>query len=334
MGHLIREVDLASDAELRAFHDVYVRAETQDGRPWTHPMALAELVQELREPAPTEWYEGFVALDGDRVVGVLRLGYFEGSDLDKIWLEVYVDPAERRKRVGTALVDRALERAREQGRPTVITDTTYAWEQREDAPARRFIEGLGFSLANLEILRTLQLPVADALLEEMEADAAPHHEGYQLLTYTGEMPEELQQSWCDVVNRLAVDAPGGDIAWDISASTPATYREGTTRLAQVGRTRLGALALQDGQVVAETHIVVTEDDPEAEQWSTIVAPQHRGHRLGAVVKVANLRLLRAVRPDVTRVVTQNAETNAFMVSINERLGFQITALCPEFVRRL
>jgi len=334
MGHLIREVDLASDAELRALHEVYVRAETQDGRPWTHPMPLEETVQELREPAMHEWYEGFVALDGDRVVGVLRVGYFEGADLDKVWLETYVDPRERRHGIGTALVERALDRAVEQGRPTVVADTTYSFEQRDDAPALRFMERLGFTVANVEVMRTLQVPVADALLDEMATGAAAHHDGYDLFTYTGVMPEELQQDWCDLVNRLAVDAPTGDIAWDVSASTPESYRDGCARLAQVGRTRLGALALRDGRVVGDTHIVVAEGDTEAEQWSTIVAPEHRGHRLGAAVKVANLRLLAEVRPDVTRVVTQNAETNAFMVSINERLGFELTALCPEFLRRL
>jgi hypothetical protein len=34
------------------------------------------------------------------------------------------------------------------------------------------------------------------------------------------------------------------------------------------------------------------------------------------------------------VHTQNAETNAWMVSINERLGFEPVAVCPEFLREL
>ncbi len=32
--------------------------------------------------------------------------------------------------------------------------------------------------------------------------------------------------------------------------------------------------------------------------------------------------------------TENAETNEFMVSINERLGFEVVAVSPSFVRRL
>lgn len=330
----VRDVDLGDDAELRAFHDVYVRAETQDGRPWTHPESYEELVLTLREPRMTERYDGYVALDGDRVVGVMTLGHFVRDNLDKAWLNVHVDPAERRRGVGTALVEHGVERARQQGRSTVLMDTSYDFALRDDAPAVHFARGLGFSLALTEVLRTLPLPVPDVLLDEVAREAAERHAGYELVSYAGSMPEELQPSWCEVVNRLSVDAPGGDVEWEVSAATPESYREGTRRLESIGRRRLGSLAVKDGRVVAETHIVVTEGDPEAEQWSTIVAPEHRGHRLGAAVKVANLRQLQALRPDCTHVTTQNAETNAFMVSINERLDFKPTALCPEFVRRL
>jgi hypothetical protein len=67
---------------------------------------------------------------------------------------------------------------------------------------------------------------------------------------------------------------------------------------------------------------------------TLVRRDHRGHRLGAAVKVANLEALHRDRPDVTEVHTQNAETNRWMVSINERLDFEPVGVCPEFLRNL
>ena len=54
---------------------------------------------------------------------------------------------------------------------------------------------------------------------------------------------------------------------------------------------------------------------------TLVRRDHRGHRLGTAVKIANLRALQQARPEATEVKTQNAETNAWMVGINVRLGF-------------
>lgn len=334
MAPQIRDLDLASDDEVRAAYDVHVRAETLDGRPWTHPESYDAWALGVREPRITEFYESYVALEDDRVVGVATQGFWTMSDLDKSWLNVYVDPERRRRGVGSALVEHGTARARARGRTEVMMDSTSPAEQRDQGPAYLFAKRNGFLLANTEILRTLRIPVDGALLDEVAADAATHHASYEIVSYAGSMAEELQQSWCDVVNRLSVDAPTGETEWEVSAITPASYREGSSRLESTGRRRLGSLAVLDGVVVAETHIVVTDDDPRAEQWSTIVAPAHRGHRLGAAVKVANLRQLQRLRPDVVEVSTQNAETNGFMVSINERLGFELTALCPEFFRRL
>jgi GNAT superfamily N-acetyltransferase len=60
----------------------------------------------------------------------------------------------------------------------------------------------------------------------------------------------------------------------------------------------------------------------AEQWDTIVAPEHRGHRLGTLIKVANLEYARAQRPEVRVVDTVNADSNPYMVAINEAMGFR------------
>ena len=75
-------------------------------------------------------------------------------------------------------------------------------------------------------------------------------------------------------------------------------------------------------MVAYTDIAVTVHESErAYQWGTLVRTDHRGHRLGLAVKVANLRLLQETHPQITTVVTFNADVNAPMVAVNERLGF-------------
>ena len=59
----------------------------------------------------------------------------------------------------------------------------------------------------------------------------------------------------------------------------------------------------------------------AEQDDTLVAAGHRGHRLGMLVKIANLRRL-AELPRVERVTTFNAAENEHMLAINVALGFR------------
>jgi len=64
------------------------------------------------------------------------------------------------------------------------------------------------------------------------------------------------------------------------------------------------------------------ESERAYQWGTLVSPAHRGHRLGLAIKVANLRLLQRTHPQITTVVTYNADVNAHMVAVNERLGYR------------
>jgi RimJ/RimL family protein N-acetyltransferase len=90
-----------------------------------------------------------------------------------------------------------------------------------------------------------------------------------------------------------------------------------------------------GAVVAYTDIATTVHEPDrAYQWGTLVRRDARGHRLGLAVKVANLRLLQDSCPELRRLTTYNAEVNARMVEVNDRLGFVPVARLGEFQKRL
>jgi GNAT superfamily N-acetyltransferase len=67
-------------------------------------------------------------------------------------------------------------------------------------------------------------------------------------------------------------------------------------------------------VPAETERAVGQED-------TLVLREHRGHRLGMLLKVANLAYLHEVLPGHPSVVTFNAEENRHMLQVNEDLGF-------------
>ena len=75
--------------------------------------------------------------------------------------------------------------------------------------------------------------------------------------------------------------------------------------------------------MAYTDIAVTVHESErGYQWGTLVRPDHRGHRLGLAVKVANLRVVQETQRQLTTLVTFNADVNAPMVAVNEVLGFR------------
>ena len=151
------------------------------------------------------------------------------------------------------------------------------------------------------------------------------------------MPDDLVESLCVLLGQLAVDAPTGEVDFEEEAMTPERYAENLATVRAMGRERYETLALTpDRLVVAQSTLAVPVQSASTVvfQWGTFVHREHRGHRLGLATKAVNLRAAQAARDDLTLVTTQNAETNGYMISINERLGFEPVEVSTEFVKRL
>ncbi|MGO4341574.1 GNAT family N-acetyltransferase [Pedococcus sp. 2YAF34] len=320
---VVRTLAVHDDAEVAAAH-VAVTASRNFQRPWAKRLSLRELTVDLRDESTVERLEPWVALVDGEVAG-LALQWFPLLDNTRFcWVEVDVHPRLRGRGAGSALVERVVDRTREEGRTTVLAETHVPDGARVDHPHVRFAERHGFTYANTEIRRILDLPVDPARLEQLAATAATRHGSYRVESYVGRLPEELVASYCDCSNQLAVDAPTGDVDFEEESLSPETYAENLDRMTRQGRTMVHTVALApSGEVVAYNDLVVSADDPhDVSQWGTLVRREHRGRRLGMAVKVRGLQELARVTPAAQRVQTCNAEQNDQMVGINVELGFR------------
>ena len=327
-------LDPYDDAQMRRFHEISWRAEKEDGRPWNSFWTFQEMAGMLREPTDDQRMDCLCLYDGQQMVAA---GFAEMSlldNLDKAWVFVAVEPELRGRGFGSMLMDALLEAARRNDRTQVTGMLAVPFEERHSSGLLRFMDKHGFRLANTEIMRILRLPMPAGLLEEVRRASAPYHEDYQISTFVDAVPDEYLASYCYLRNQLALDAPTGDIDFEAEALTPEIIRQRFDRNRRSGRTTYFSLAIRDGEAVAHSDLAVPPTGTESHQLGTLVRRDHRGHRLGAAVKVANLEALQRDRPDITEVHTGNAETNRWMVSINERLGFERVAVCPELLREL
>jgi len=117
----------------------------------------------------------------------------------------------------------------------------------------------------------------------------------------------------------------------------ARVRHVENRWKQAGLDSLVASArhLGTGQLAAYSVLQVSDGKPWlANQDDTLVASHHRGHRLGMLVKILNIRRLLRSYPGVERIVTFNAAENDHMLSINVALGFRPAGYDGEWQKTL
>jgi GNAT superfamily N-acetyltransferase len=139
-----------------------------------------------------------------------------------------------------------------------------------------------------------------------------------------------------LVGSLMTEAPSGEVAKEHEVMDVERIRADERVFEASGRTKYTTVAVsQDGELVAYSELVVPKFDPgHVYQWGTLVAPGHRGHRLGMATKAHNLLWLQAEEPERTALVTTNAGVNAHMIGVNEALGFRAVERLSEFFKPL
>ena len=327
---------LADDAVMRDYYDLSRRAELL-GREQAPFWTFEEFLGGFRSEDSGERQQIFAAYDGDRMISCAVLWSFLLDNTDKAWFSLDVDVPDRRRGVGRAMVERIEQVAKADNRSLVLTDTKLPFDERETHGYRQFAEACGYELSNYEVVRHLALPVPDDRIQEWIDEAAPRHEGYTIETFVNSVPDDLVESLCVLLGQLAVDAPTGAVDFDEEVMTPERYAENVATVRAMGRARYETLALTpDRLVVAQSTLAVPVESTSTTvfQWGTFVHREHRGHGLGLATKAVNLRAAQASRDDLTLVTTQNAETNGYMVAINERMGFAPVEVATELVKRL
>jgi GNAT superfamily N-acetyltransferase len=315
-----RVTDVAGAARFHALEERSV--------PFDHPGLIADPIQETEYLATAAHADErpvlFLATDGTRDVANALVWLPLLDNLENASVFLTVDPVHRRRGIGASFARHLLEFVRGEGRSRVILFGSASLDG--ETPGAALAEQLGAKLAFLGVRRQLDMTaVDDAMLDQLDAEGVgTHADGYELVTWIDRIPDRLVDDGARLMGRMTTDAPLGDLAWEPERWDAARYREKEAQALARGRRRVAAGAVDPAtrRLVAYTDIGVSVFRPDvAYQWDTIVDPEHRGHRLGLFIKIANLRELRRVSPASVSVQTWNAESNEHMVRVNDVLGF-------------
>lgn len=335
----VRPVDPFDDTAVDAWHGVYLLAERHGREELATPWQLEELRTQLQTPTRSRRTLLLLGEVGGVpvVAGNVQLRLLDNLTSAEVF--VYTHPEHRRAGHGSVMLAEVEELAREHDRTLLASDTAWPHElgpSGAGSPGLEFARAHGYALGLGDVMRVLRLPVADAVLDDLAAQAAPHHAAYTLRSWVGPVPDDLVQSWTELVTTLMTEAPLGEMEREPEAVDVAAMREGEELGRRQGRTKYNTVALDaDGTVVAYTDIATTVHEPtRAYQWGTLVRGADRGHRLGMAVKAANLALLQRETHGLEQVVTWNAEVNDHMIGVNEQLGFRAAERLGELQKRV
>ena len=283
----------------------------------------------------------FGAWDGDALVGRSGVGWERESGAATVELTLGVLPSYRRRGVGSKLLAAAEQTARELGRSTVVAYSDHPDPPRAadggpvlrapdgdaelpaSAPAAGFAAARGYTLAQLERVSSLAVDGRiDAFRRELETRTArARASGYRLALWTDRTPEGLVDAYAAARERMVLDVPAGGVTIDVERWDAARVREHEELDGGTGV--LVAAAVTDaGDVAGYTELELPQGRGFAYQYDTLVVGAHRGHRLGMLVKLANLVRLAETAPERTVVYTWNADENEHMLAINLALGFR------------
>lgn len=305
----------------------------------------------------------YVALDGPvdagpadpaRVLGYLLLDLPRQDNTHTGDADVGVRPEHRGRGIGTALHDLALRIAREQGRtmltgatdqrtepeagPGTLVPSTGSGRVRADDAGVRFLVRRGWDLEQVERRSLLPVPLpAGELARHADAARAAAGPDYEVVQWDRRCPEELVDQYALLQTRMSTDAPSGGL--DLREDVWDAARIRTAEQAFVEREmtyRVSAALHRPTGVLSAFSVLLSRPDTEEflYQDDTLVLREHRGRRLGMLVKTANLARLAEVQPAARRIVTWNAEENAHMLAINVALGFRPAGGCGGWQLRL
>lgn len=310
----------ASDAEFRERYELTTAVEREfDPDDTVEPFDQwrREVMDTPSWAKPLRWS---ARNDTGRLVGTAMLGLqYTESNRHLAHFHITVAAGDRRAGVGSRLLAAIVAAAAEDGR------TVLGANAEEGTCSEAFLAALGMEKRLVDRRSRLLVGEVDAaMLDEWIATAATAAAGYSLMVWEDGVPDEYLDAFVSLEHVMNT-APRDDLDMEDWVTTPERFRESEQRGREQGYRWWTIVARHDATdaLVGFTQLAFAPYEADiAWQQGTAVDPVHRNHGIGRWLKAAMIRKLQAERPEVWRIDTWNAGSNATMLGINIALGFR------------
>jgi GNAT superfamily N-acetyltransferase len=273
----------------------------------------------LTTPWPDEEDRAYLATVDGRPVAASSATLHLKDNLDVLVCEIVVHPAHRQRGYGGLLLEQLMSLAAESGCARLLT------EMPMDGSGAPWARARGARPVSETMHRRLDLASIDSAAHDaLLAEARAYSADYTVLQWTSPVPEEHLAGCAVLEGRMSTDIPLDDLQWEPESYDADRMRRRNEMIAGRGMRLYTSVARHDatGELVGSTTLTRLATLPDdIDQWETIVLEEHRGHRLGMLLKIENLRFAQREMPALRFVHTINSDSNAPMLRVNIALGF-------------
>lgn len=301
------------------------------------PEALLPILRSRKERTTAVW----AVRVGGEIVGrtVIDIPHEEGSRVAIAAIEIH--PRVWGQGIGTAILPHVEAFARLHGREVI---QNWSEQPASDGPrlqaktgfgsvpddhVARFLIRHGFALEQVyRVSRLAVTPETVQRAEELREDARALSQDYRVLQWMLPTPPEHVDGYAWLKSRMSTDAPSADLETDEEAWDAERLVATEKRVAEMGQIMQVTVAqhIPTGELTAFTELGIGPDPTATtHQHDTLVLTEHRGHRLGQLVKCEAFLSWTGIAPASRDVITYNAEENRPMLAINEAMGFTAVA---------
>ena len=264
-----------------------------------------------------------VSVDGS-VVGSAYVGHSRWLPVTTIILYVAVHPDYQGRGYGRALLESAEGTASERG-----GEWTFSWAEETWPRSTRFLDRAGYEPVERRWESTLDLQRCDlgSLHEAVDRIVSS---GIRIMSASSFAVDRID--WKRELHRLYAE-----VETDVPAAFPVRAVSLEDFEAMVLGRRFNAngffVALDGEQLIGLTEPQPVDDVPKAIlQNLTGVRSDYRGRGIATALK--SRAAIWAAQAGYTSIRTQNAESNASMLAVNDRLGFKRNRATIEYLKRL
>jgi GNAT superfamily N-acetyltransferase len=323
----IVRVDAHSDDQFEAWFGVLERSEFARDHGRRGGWLPSEWRARALDNAAPVHHELYSYGDPAHPVAISALEVSRADNLNWIRGELFVEPDRRREGHGSRALGHLEDRARELERHALLFWVMEGIDERGSGANRAFAPRHGYSVIEENVERELDWPRPPGELDRRRSEFLSSASDYEILSWRGAAPEELLAGRAHLSAIMPVEVPDSGYGVEEERWDEERVRHHEQRTNEMGRDLLVAVARhrRSGQLVGYSELTVSREQPgTAYQWDTLVIGTHRGHRLGALMKIATMQELVDGGYRTDRIMTSNNSLNTAMIAVNESLGFYPT----------